>query len=125
MNRYIAEVIAAHVAIENWLNQGEGSADALMRRFSPDFTMIPINGMRMDHQAVSAFFHGARASRPGLKIVVDSAAILAEWRDGAAVSYRETHALPGKAETARWSTVLFRLQEEKIIWRHLHETAFA
>ena len=44
MNRYIAEVIAAHVAIENWLNQGEGSADALMRRFSPDFTMIPING---------------------------------------------------------------------------------
>ena len=35
MNRYIAEVIAAHVAIENWLNQGEGSADALMRRFSP------------------------------------------------------------------------------------------
>ena len=76
MNRYIAEVIAAHVAIENWLNQGEGSADALMRRFSPDFTMIPINGMRMDHQAVSAFFHGARASRPGLKIVVDSAAIV-------------------------------------------------
>lgn len=58
MNRYIAEVIAAHVAIENWLNQGEGSADALMRRFSPDFTMIPINGMRMDHQAVSAFFTG-------------------------------------------------------------------
>lgn len=93
MNRYIAEVIAAHVAIENWLNQGEGSADALMRRFSPDFTMIPINGMRMDHQAVSAFFHGARASRPGLKIVVDSAVILAEWRDGAAVSYREIHAL--------------------------------
>ncbi|STV73119.1 putative cytoplasmic protein [Klebsiella michiganensis] len=40
MNRYIAEVIAAHVAIENWLNQGDGSADALMRRFSPDFTMI-------------------------------------------------------------------------------------
>ena len=119
MNRYIAEVIATHVAIENWLNQGEGSADALMRRFSPDFTMIPINGMRMDHQAVSAFFHGARASRPGLKIV------LAEWRDGAAVSYREIHALPSKAETARWSTVLFRLQEEKIIWRHLHETAIA
>lgn len=125
MNRYIAEVIAAHVAIENWLNQGEGSAEALICLFSPDFTMIPINGTRMDHQAVSAFFLGARASRPGLKIVVDSAAILAEWRDGAAVSYRETHALPGKAETARWSTVLFRLQEEKIIWRHLHETAIA
>ena len=125
MNRYIAEVITAHVAIENWLNQGEGSVDALMRRFSPDFTMIPINGMRMDHQSVSVFFREARASRPGLKIVIDNAAILAEWHDGAAVLYREIHALPGKADTASWSTVLFRLQEEKIIWRHLHETAIA
>lgn len=25
MNRYIAEVIAAHVAIEHWLNQGKGA----------------------------------------------------------------------------------------------------
>ena len=125
MNRYIAEVITAHVAIENWLNQGEGSAEALLHRFSQEFSMIPINGMRMDHQSVSVFFREARASRPGLKIVIDNAAILAEWHDGAAVSYREIHALPGKAETARWSTVLFRLQEEKIIWRHLHETAIA
>ena len=125
MNRYIAEVITAHVAIENWLNQGEGSAEALLHRFSPEFSMIPINGMRMDHQSVSAFFHGARASRLGLKIVIDNTAILAEWRDGAAVLYRETHALPGKTDTARWSTVLFRLQEEKIIWLHLHETALA
>lgn len=123
MNRYIEEVIAAHVAIENWLNQGEGSARALMCRFSPDFTMIPLNGMRMDHQAVGAFFHGARASRPGLKIVIDRAAILAEWFDGAAVIYRETHALPGKADTARWSTAIFRQQEGNVIWQHLHETA--
>lgn len=113
------------MAIERWLNQGEGSAEALLHRFSPEFSMIPINGMRMDHQSVSAFFREARASRPGLKIVIDNAAILAEWHDGAAVLYREIHALPGKADTARWSTVLFRQQEEKILWRHLHETALA
>lgn len=125
MNRYIAEVITAHVAIENWLNQGEGSAEALLHRFSQEFSMIPINGMRMDHQSVSVFFREARASRPGLKIVIYNAAILAEWHDGAAVLYREIHALPGKADTARWSTVLFRLQEGKINWLHLHETALA
>ena len=34
MNRYIAEVITAHVAIENWLNQGEGSAEALLHRLA-------------------------------------------------------------------------------------------
>ena len=125
MNRYIAEVITAHVAIENWLNQGEGSAEARLHRFSQEFSMIPVNGMHMAHQSGSVFFREARASRPGLKIVIDNAAILAEWHDGAAVLYREIHALPGKADTARWSTVLFRLQEGKIIWLHLHETALA
>lgn len=123
MSRYIEEVIAAHVAIEAWLNQGTGSIEGLMQRFSAEFTMIPINGIRMDQQAVSAFFQGARASRPGLKIVIDSAAMLAEWHDGAAVIYRETHVLPGKADTARWSTALFRQQEGEISWLHLHETA--
>lgn len=60
MSRYIEEVIAAHVAIEAWLNQGTGSIEGLMQRFSAEFTMIPINGTRMDQQAVSAFSRGSR-----------------------------------------------------------------
>lgn len=123
MNHYIEEVIAAHVVIEEWLGQGKGSADALMKRFSTEFSMIPISGKRMNHQAVSAFFQGACGSRPGLKIVIDNAALLAEWHDGAAVMYRETQHLPDKAPTVRWSTALFCQQGGQIIWRHLHETA--
>lgn len=123
MNRYIQEVLDAHVLIENWLGRGEGSANALMDCFSTEFTMIPPGGVRMDYQAVSAFFQGASACRPGLKIVIDNAAVLSEWHDGAAVVYQETQHLPGKPATQRWSTAIFRLQEEKIIWLHLHETA--
>lgn len=123
MNRYIQEVLDAHVLIENWLGSGEGSADALMNRFSSDFTMIPPNGIRMDNQAVSAFFQGASACRPGLKIAIDNAAVLSEWDDGAAVVYQETQHLPGKEATQRWSTAVFRQHEDKIIWLHLHETA--
>jgi len=123
MNRYIQEVLDAHVVIENWLSQGEGSIEALMLRFSADFTMIPTNGIRMSHQVVSAFFKCACARRPGLKIVVDSAALLAEWQDGAAVEYCETPCQPGKEKSVRWSTVIFRQQEKKVIWQHLHETA--
>ncbi|MBA7843058.1 DUF4440 domain-containing protein [Klebsiella sp. RHBSTW-00484] len=123
MNRYIQEVLDAHVVIENWLSQGEGSIEALMLRFSADFTMIPTSGIRMSRQEVSAFFKGASARRPGLKIVVDSTALLAEWHDGAAVEYRETQYLPGKEKSVRWSTVIFRQQEKKVIWQHLHETA--
>ncbi|MEZ2586371.1 DUF4440 domain-containing protein [Kluyvera intermedia] len=123
MNRYIQEVIDAHVLIENWLGRGEGSADALMHRFSADFTMIPPSGTRMNYQAVSAFFQGAGAYRPGLKIVIDNAAVLSEWDYGATVVYQETQHLPGKPATQRWSTAVLRQQEDKIIWLHLHETA--
>lgn len=123
MNRYIQEALDAHVLIENWLGRGEGSAKALMQRFNHDFTMIPPGGTRMDYQAVSAFFAGAGACRPGLKIVVDNAAVLSEWHDGAAVIYQETQHLPGKPTTQRWSTAIFRLQDDKTLWQHLHETA--
>ncbi|MEX3018533.1 nuclear transport factor 2 family protein [Kluyvera sp. STS39-E] len=123
MNRYIQEVIDAHVIIENWLGRGEGSASALMQRFSADFVMIPPSGARMDNQAVSAFFQGASACRPGLKIVIDNVSLLAEWHDGAVVMYKEIQYLPGKPESARWSTAVFRLQQDKIVWLHLHETA--
>jgi hypothetical protein len=59
-----------------------------------------------------------------LKIVVDSAAILAEWHDGAAVSYGKPRATRQSGNRALVDGS-FRLQEEKIIWRHLHETAIA
>mgnify|MGYP000343919686 FL=1 len=40
MNPYLQEVLDAHVLIERWLSQGEGSAEALMSRFAAEFTMI-------------------------------------------------------------------------------------
>ena len=40
MNPYLQEVLDAHVLIERWLSHGR-SAEALMKRFAADFTMIP------------------------------------------------------------------------------------
>ncbi|HHG8772783.1 TPA: DUF4440 domain-containing protein [Raoultella planticola] len=119
---YIQEVIDAHVVIENWLNPGTGSVNALMTRFRSDFTMIGISGNDMNHQAVSVFFASAGGSRPGLNITLDSLTTLSEWHDGAVISYRETQRLPGQDETVRWSTVLFRQEAGAILWRHLQET---
>ncbi len=55
MNPYLQEVLDAHVLIERWLSHGEGSAEALVKRFAADFTMIPLSGEKMDYPTVSRF----------------------------------------------------------------------
>lgn len=122
MNPYLQEVLDAHVLIERWLSQGEGSAEALMTRFAAEFIMIPPGGEKMDYPAVSRFFHHAGATLPGLHIVVDQAKIISEWHDGAAVLYRESQTLADSSQNVRWSTAIFQQAEGKIVWRHLQET---
>lgn len=122
MSAYFDEVIDAHVVIENWLGRKEGSAAALMARFTHDFTLLTTGGICLDQPKVSDFFQQAGGSRAGLKIAIDSLTELARWHDGAVVLYRETQTLPGQAPTVRWSTVVFRLEGERILWRHLQET---
>ena len=122
MNPYLQEVLDAHVLIEHWLSHGEGSAEALMKRFAADFTMIPLSGEKMDYPTVSRFFHHAGSSRPGLDIVVDQMEIISEWHDGAAVLYRESQTLVDSSQNVRWSTAIFQQAEGKMIWRHLQET---
>ncbi|EOC1312288.1 DUF4440 domain-containing protein [Cronobacter turicensis] len=121
MNRWFTEVLDAHVAIERWLGQHEGDVQALLGRFSPDYSMIPLNGAPLDIHALNAFFTGAGGSRPGLVIEVDALSVIAEWPDGAVVGYRETQRI-AQESTVRWSTVVFELHEGEPRWRHLHET---
>jgi hypothetical protein len=54
MNPYLQEVLDAHVLIERWLSQGEGSAEALMSVLPPN-SMIPLSGEKMDYPTVSRF----------------------------------------------------------------------
>ena len=122
MNRYITEVIDAHIAIENWLGKGEGDPQALLSRFAADFSMIALNGSTLDSLALESFFMGQKQARPGLRIVIDSIDLVAEWPDGAVVKYRELQTLSEQGQTARWSTAVFRLHEGRICWRLLQET---
>lgn len=41
MTPYETEIIDLHVALEQWLGEGEGDINALLARFRPDFMMIP------------------------------------------------------------------------------------
>ncbi|WP_435952297.1 DUF4440 domain-containing protein [Dryocola sp. BD626] len=125
MNPYVFEVIDAHVAIESWLGKGEGDVEALLARFAPAFTMVATSGARLDFARLCGFFRGQPAAKPGLKIKVADIAVIAEWPDGALVSYSEIQTLPGEAGTLRHSTVAFSRTNGGVRWLRLHETAAA
>ncbi|MCE0846519.1 DUF4440 domain-containing protein [Buttiauxella sp. A2-C1_F] len=123
MNRYIQEVIEAHVAIENWLGKGEGDVQALLARFSPVFTMVTPGGKTLNFDTLSAFFQAQPAAKPGLKISLEEITVIAEWPAGAVVSYSEWQSLPGQEKTLRYSTVAFSKTDSALLWLRLHETA--
>ncbi|HEO9035492.1 TPA: DUF4440 domain-containing protein [Serratia marcescens] len=125
MNPYFTEVIDAHIAIERWLGKGAGEEQALLARFTPDFSMIALSGAPLDFAALCAFFRAHRAAKPGLEIEIEEMKLVAEWPTGAVVSYREKQSLPGQNATLRYSTVMFERQPSALGWRHLHETAAA
>ncbi|MCI1900508.1 MAG: DUF4440 domain-containing protein [Enterobacter sp.] len=125
MNRFTDEIMTAHVAIESWLGQGQGDLRSLMAHFCEDFTMITPTGACLDYPTLSAIFQAQRGSRSGLHIVVDRIEHIEAWSEGAVLRYRETQSIPGKLTTVRWSTVVLKQHRDKILWRHLHETAQA
>lgn len=125
MNRYFTEVLDAHVAIENWLAHGEGDFAALLARFDANFTLIGLNGNRLNIATLGDFFQAHQAAKAGLKITIEEMTLLAEWPTGAVVNYRERQTLPGQTASLRYSTAVFTYTDGQLCWRHLHETALA
>ena len=99
MNPYFTEVIDAHIAIERWLGKGAGEEQALLARFTPDFSMIAERRSAGFCRAVR-LFRAHRAAKPGLEIEIEEMKLVAEWPTGAVVSYREKQSLPGQRHAA-------------------------
>ncbi|MCU6668491.1 DUF4440 domain-containing protein [Enterobacteriaceae bacterium H4N4] len=123
MNAYTAEIIDAHIALEQWLGQGEGDLTALLARFRPDFMMIAPTGAHFDHAGLAQFLQNQRGSRPGLKIMLDELTLLQSWENGALLHYRETQTRPEQPVNVRWSTAVLTQEGDNITWRLLHETS--
>lgn len=129
MNRYFQEVLDAHQLIRDWL--GDASAaqdvcDALLARFSPDYSMVTLSGHPLDKAGLGVFFRTQRGAKIGLEIVIEDLQLVAESPTGAVVGYQERQQLPGQNATLRYSTAVFELGKEGLVmWRHLHETAAA
>ena len=122
MTCYETEIIDAHIALENWLGQGEGDYAALLARFRQDFLMIAPSGAHLDHPALAGFLEAQRGSRPGLKIVIDELTTLQTWDNGAVLHYRETQTRPDQPVNVRWSSAVLNQEGDRVTWRLLHET---
>ncbi|RMW09874.1 hypothetical protein ALP03_00052 [Pseudomonas amygdali pv. tabaci] len=96
MSQYITEVIDLHILIEALFARAEGSSAALMQHFDSSFTMVTTTGFAISVEQVSALFNSQIDKQLGLQIEVSNVVLLAEWENGAAVSYCETHQAPGQ-----------------------------
>lgn len=127
MNPYFEEILHAHDLIKAWLGNPQAKeevCDSLLARFSPDYSMVTLQGGLLNFSALADFFRAQRGARPGLEIEITALSLLAESAAGATVTYQELQHQPGKNSTLRVSTaVLEKRCDGQIIWRHLQETA--
>lgn len=126
MNHYFKEVLDAHILIGRWLgepNCPEDVCDKLLARFSPAYSMVTPNGVKLDYPSLVTFFRSQGGRKEGLEIKIENMQLITESAIGATVTYQERQSMPDQSESLRFSTVVFELgQNNQVIWRHLHET---
>jgi hypothetical protein len=119
------EVRALHVLIEDWFNARlpTHALDALLARFTDDFSMVGIGGVRLDKPALARFFAAMHGGRAGLRIAVDDLAFLALPGAACGVRYREDQA-DAQGSTRREALAVLRTDAGGALrWQALHETS--
>jgi len=119
------EIHDLHVLIEDWFT-GRSPVDALTKllaRFSEDFSMVGVRGVRLDKPALAGFFASAHGSRPGLRITVDAMQYLPLAPAACAVRYREDQiGADGTGNRREALAILVTGTDGTLRWQALHET---
>jgi hypothetical protein len=125
---FFQEVVATCADIEAWFSGRAAPAAlaGLMARFSPPFSMVTLQGARIDLATLQAMFAQSHGKRPGLHIEIDELEEIHAGSEGAIVTYRERQSDGAGNDSVRRSTAVFeRDASGRIVWRHLHETPVA
>jgi len=119
------EIHDLHVLIEDWFTGRSPVAalDTLLARFSEDFSMVGIRGIRLDKPTLAGFFAAAHASRPGLRITIDAMSYLPLGTGACAVRYREDQIEAQHAGNRREALAILLTGTDGVLrWQALHET---
>ena len=132
-----AEIEALHDFFTGWFNgtlpeSGEVFARGLADHLHPDFEIVLPSGTVHDRDGILIPVHQAWGTNPEFRAVVRDVRVLGAWRQGESeaglVLATYVEAQSGARNTTppdnlRHSTVLFEHRAERLVWRHLHETA--
>ncbi len=119
------EIHDLHVLIEDWFTGRSPVAalDTLLARFSEDFSMVGIRGVRLDKSTLAGFFAAAHGSRPGLRITIDAMTYLPLGTGACAVRYREDQSdAQGTGNRRESLAILVGGTDGMLRWQALHET---
>jgi len=124
---YAKEIVDVLDMIQAWFagaaNQDSRALDALMARFSPQFSMITPSGAVLDLAGLRALFERIGGQRSGLEITISGISTLAVNASGATMCYHERQTMAGVIANDRRATAVFEMDAQgRLLWRHLHET---
>ena len=132
-----AEIEALHDFFTAWFNgtlpaTGEVFAHGLADHFHPDFEIVLPSGTVHDLDGILTPVRQAWGTNPGFRTGIRDVRVVGEWPQGESgaelVLATYVEAQSGARNTSppdilRYSTVLFERRAERLVWRHLHETA--
>ena len=133
-----AEIEALHDFFTGWFSGALPQSDEVFARgladhLHPEFEIVLPSGTVHDRDGILTPVRQAWGTNPGFSAVVRDVRILGDWPHGksgeglvlAAYVEAQTGARnTTPADNLRHSTVLFERMAGRLVWRHLHETAF-
>ncbi|KXV71534.1 hypothetical protein AD952_08575 [Acetobacter cerevisiae] len=121
------EIVDLHVLLQNWFC-GEGVVEprAILDHFTPDYQMVGAAGRPISREAFAGALPKLFGSRPGLVMEIEDVAVIASFKDGHLVTYKEIQTQNGN-RNERWSVVMFRTgsAQQVLLWQYLQETFLA
>ncbi len=128
------EIEVLHDFFTGWFNgalpeTSEDFARGLADHLHADFEIVLPSGTVLDRDGILTPVRQAWGTNPGFRATTRDVRILGEWPAAGLVLAAYVEAQTGArnttpADNLRHSTVLFERTAERLLWRHLHETAF-
>lgn len=119
------EIYAFHHTLADWLAEGRAAdLDSLGAALHRGLSLIDVSGQTVDRAALLDGLRRAGGSRPGLRIEITDAVLLAGHERAALVTFGERHLRESACESRRTTALLVAADHEtRWLWRHVRETA--
>ncbi len=129
-----AEIEVLHDFFTSWFSgtlpeSGEVFAHGLGDHLHPEFEIVLPSGTVSDRDGLLTPVREAWGTNPDFRAVVRDVRVLGEWPRAGLVlaAYVEDQTAARNttpADNLRHATALFERRAGRLVWRHLHETAF-